>query len=170
MYQYRVSSVSVPSVQCAGYVQMVLFKIRSVPKVTVHWNIRQTRAPLRSSSRSIALEAAAAAAQHTSDAVKKRVRWGAFPTSAVGRTATWYVVLYCAVTFGTHCTSGDISVTDTARTALIWNWHGTDTELTRHWYAWIGLNALNAHTASSKSLTGTALMFEPRPLRWETSD
>jgi hypothetical protein len=28
---------------------------------------------------------------------------GTFPTSAVGRTATWYVVLYCTVTFGTPC-------------------------------------------------------------------
>jgi hypothetical protein len=37
--------------------------VQSVPKVTVHCNIRQTRAPVRSSSRSIALEAAAA--QHT---------------------------------------------------------------------------------------------------------
>jgi hypothetical protein len=30
--------------------------------------------------------------------------WGTFPTSAVGRTATWYLVLYCTVTFGTLCT------------------------------------------------------------------
>jgi hypothetical protein len=29
--------------------------------------------------------------------------WGTFPTSAAGRTATWYVVLYCTVTFGTLC-------------------------------------------------------------------
>jgi hypothetical protein len=30
--------------------------------------------------------------------------WGTFPTSVVGRTATWYIVLYCTVTFGTLCT------------------------------------------------------------------
>jgi hypothetical protein len=29
--------------------------------------------------------------------------WGTLPTSAVGRTATWYMVLYCTVTFGTLC-------------------------------------------------------------------
>jgi hypothetical protein len=28
---------------------------------------------------------------------------GTFPTSAVGRTETWYVVLYCTVSFGTLC-------------------------------------------------------------------
>jgi hypothetical protein len=42
------------------------------------------------------------------DNMKKRVQtssgpWGTFATSAVGRTATWYVELYCAVTFGTLC-------------------------------------------------------------------
>jgi hypothetical protein len=46
--------------------------LQSVPKVAVHCNIRQTRAPVRSSSRSIALQAAAA--QCTSGAVKKRVQ------------------------------------------------------------------------------------------------
>jgi hypothetical protein len=43
------------------------------------------------------------------DNMKKRVQTclqahrGTFPTSAVGRTATWYMVLYCTVTFGTLC-------------------------------------------------------------------
>jgi hypothetical protein len=46
--------------------------IQCVPKVTAHWNIRQTRAPVRSSSRSVALQAGAA--QHTCGAVKKGVR------------------------------------------------------------------------------------------------
>jgi hypothetical protein len=34
--------------------------------------------------------------------------WGTFPTSAVGRIATWYVVLYCTVTFETLCTSVEL--------------------------------------------------------------
>jgi hypothetical protein len=62
----------------------------------VHWNIRQTRAPVRSSS---------AVHQWRSEEERPDMSsgpWGTFATS-VGRTATWYVVLYCTVTFGTLC-------------------------------------------------------------------
>jgi hypothetical protein len=40
---------------------------------------------------------------HCATGVLSSAQWGKFPTSAVGRTATWYVVLYCTVAFGTLC-------------------------------------------------------------------
>jgi hypothetical protein len=40
---------------------------------------------------------------HSATGVLSSGPWGIFPASAVGRTAVWYVVLCCTVTFGTLC-------------------------------------------------------------------
>jgi hypothetical protein len=40
---------------------------------------------------------------HCATGVLSSGPWGTFSTSAVGRTATWYVVLYCTVAFGALC-------------------------------------------------------------------